>query len=185
MGSVIKCFVLEPSDFAEVSFRRFTYNPGCTESWGHDASVTIGREAYPRSNDQQGDALSEPDKSDPRWPTKCTKCGYVFQIDDQWQVFRNRLFTRSDNGELTTIVSAPPGAMWYADWLQNLARYQRSPDGRVLVVKTPGGDWAVDGPSRDGSGWNRTGVPPNVTVTPSIIIGNYHGFLTDGELREC
>ncbi len=187
MGSIIKCFLLEPSNYAEVFFRRFTYssNTTCTSPWGHDASVVIGQEDFPQSNDLEGDATALPDKSDPRWPKKCDKCTYTFLPSDEWQVNRHRLYRRSDNGELTRIAAAPAGAMWYADWLKGLSRYDRSPDGRVLVVRTPGGDWAIDGPSSNGDGWVRTGVPPNITATPSIICGNYHGFLTNGELREC
>lgn len=42
----------------------------------------------------------------------------------------------------------------------------------------------------DGSGemWDVTGVPPNITVSPSINagdgpgVGNWHGFIKDGEM---
>lgn len=93
------------------------------------------------------------------------------------------------------IPPAPVGAMWDCDWMRDhkmdsgLA-YNRNPDGVVLAVRTPGGDWVVDGPSfcnRVESGsWSRTGTIPNVTATPSIDIpGKYHGWLRDGYLVEC
>ena len=83
--------------------------------------------------------------------------------------------------------------MWYADWMgQNYI----GPDGHALVVRTPSGDWAVDGPSSGGGKWTRTGTVPNITVTPSIVMGphkdaegkilkpGYHGWLRDGALHE-
>ena len=90
---------------------------------------------------------------------------------------------------------APVGAMWDADWFrgekhQSGLAYDRNPDGVVLCVRTPGGDWVIDGPSftnrvETGS-WSRTGTIPNVTATPSIHIpGKYHGWLRDGYLVEC
>ena len=71
------------------------------------------------------------------------------------------------------------------------------PDGRCLVLKTPAGDWMIDGPSRNngitGAGWTRTGDPPNITVRPSIGMGDgkgkgrwkYHGHLNNGVLEAC
>jgi hypothetical protein len=51
---------------------------------------------------------------------------------------------------------------------------------------TPGGEWAIDMPSIDGGKWSRTGTVPKISVTPSILIPDkYHGFLTDGTLRDC
>ena len=63
------------------------------------------------------------------------------------------------------------------------------PDGHNLVVKTPAGDWQVDGKCVDGIGWERTGRPPKITVKPSFGLGKgqqskwrYHVVLTDGIL---
>jgi hypothetical protein len=89
------------------------------------------------------------------------------------------------------IEAAPVGAMWDCDWMHGCheptgLQYDRNPDGIVLCVRCPGGDWVVDGPSRSGGSWNRTGAIPNVTVTPSIVQGGlYHGWLRDGYLEEC
>jgi hypothetical protein len=56
----------------------------------------------------------------------------------------------------------------------------------VLVVRTPAGDWWVDG-MIEGPGWQRTGTPPYVSAKPSIILIRgaleYHGWLQDGLLR--
>ena len=108
---------------------------------------------------------------------------YLFQPGDAWQHNLKRLFT-SDSGLLTTLENSPVGAMWYADdwypdpWI--------GPDGKCLVVRTPGGDWIVDGPSSTGGFWTRTGTVPKVTANPSIHFpGQYHGWLRDGFLTEC
>ena len=60
------------------------------------------------------------------------------------------------------------------------------PEYTSLIVMTPGGEWAIDMPSIDGGKWSRTGTVPKISVTPSILIPDkYHGFLTDGTLRDC
>jgi hypothetical protein len=90
--------------------------------------------------------------------------------------------------------TAPVGAMWNCDWYrgehhENGTAYDRHPDGLVLCVNTPGGHWLIDGPSfsngREVGKWERTGVAPNITVTPSILQPRYHGWLRDGQLVEC
>ena len=196
----IRCFWLEPSQLAELSLRRFRYSEGylknedgkpdyskkdpnyykCKDGWGCDASVVIGQIPYTRD---QG--LIDHDRTDPKWPTACTKCGRTFETDDQWQRNEHQLFTRSDNNELVTIRNAPPGAMWDAHWYKDFQGYKKRPDGLMLCLKTPGGDWVIDGPSSNGNGWERSGKPPDVTANPSIICGKYHGWLRNGWLEEC
>jgi hypothetical protein len=186
MGTIIDCFLLEPSNYAELAYRRFTYSSEtqCAKAWGHDAVVVLERVDYPLENNLHGESLLPTNHLDPRWPSVCSVCGYAFLEGDQWQVNRSRLFTRSDTSELVTLMGAPPGAMWYADWLYD--EYRNAQDGHTLVVKTPGGDWIVDGTSKNnGPGWTRTGVPPMVTASPSIVCGSYHGWLKDGKLQEC
>ena len=50
------------------------------------------------------------------------------------------------------------------------------------MLKTPGGDWILDAISSQGNFWTREGEPPNITAHPSIITGNYHGWLKNGIL---
>jgi hypothetical protein len=132
---------------------------------------------------------------DPRWPGKCDRCDYIFTAEDEWQKNFDLVY-RTDDGREFTLVSpdqmtndkasmAPSGAMWEAPWMGT------GPDGKSFVVRTPGGDWHIDGDYTHGR-WTRTGVPPNLTVTPSILCGTrsdgswvYHGFLTSGKLLEC
>lgn len=55
-----------------------------------------------------------------------------------------------------------------------------------LAVLTPAGVACLDCPDTDPphGHWERTGEPPNVTVTPSLNINNeeWHGWLTEGKL---
>jgi hypothetical protein len=71
--------------------------------------------------------------------------------------------------------------MWYADWMP--ARWTGA-DGKCLMVRTPDGDWAIDGPSGQGRKWVRVGVPPCVTVTPPVLQERFHAMLTNGQLLE-
>ena len=89
-----------------------------------------------------------------------------------------------DSGEV--VKSAPVGSMWNADWYKD-SGLKPGPDGMWLIIKTPGGDWFVDGPSNNGNGWTREGAAPNITARPSILTANnqYHGWLTNGQLTEC
>jgi len=125
-------------------------------------------------------------QNDPRWPRKCS-CGYQFVDEDEWQCNPYTLFKLGDTGELVTLAAAQAGAMWNAEWMDH-----NGPDGISLVVRTPAGDWAVDGPSyqdhkiQNERGWTRTGTIPDVTANPSILMpGKYHGFLRGGWLEEC
>jgi len=186
MGSTIKCFFLQPIDQARQSLRRFTYGDRATcpgaGTWGHDASVVLETVSYQMGEGAEvmmGEGADNFPHEDPRWPKACSKCGYDFKPEDQWQHNLNRLFKTEAFPLWVTLESAPVGAMWYADWYP-----WKGSDGHCLVVKTPGGEWVVDGPNR----WTRTGVPPNVTANPSILFNGpngYHGWLRNGELVEC
>jgi hypothetical protein len=86
-----------------------------------------------------------------------------------------------------TLREAPAGAMWDAHWFEDT---WSGPDGRSLMVKLPfGHEWLIDGPSSSGGRWSRTGEPPKITVTPSILVkserGDYHGWLRDGVLVDA
>jgi hypothetical protein len=127
-----------------------------------------------------------PARDDPRWPTKCDKCEYIFAETDEWQVFIESIYKREDTGEEFTLRAAPPGAVWECPWYG-----KTGPDGHCYCVMTPGGEWLPDLPSKQGTPWTRTGVAPKITCRPSILITDhkgvekYHGFLTDGVLVSC
>lgn len=186
--SEIQCFLIEPTEECEVRLRRFVFSDSCPAKAGyHNASSgPLWREPFPLSNTFNGDHTGRHDHADARWPVEC-ECGYVFQESDQWQVCRERLYKRADTGEQLTQKSAPAGAMWDDTWRKDIGFkwYTVQPDGYLLTVKTPDGEWCIDGPANNGGGWTRTGTVPRVTAMPSILSGSYHGWLTDGVLREC
>jgi hypothetical protein len=90
-----------------------------------------------------------------------------------------------------------PGDMWYTtpetEWERKLLVAPEHAGQRGLFVRLPGPvDFAIYGPTISAggigkSGWRVTGVPPRLTVTPSINChGVYHGYLTDGVITdEC
>jgi hypothetical protein len=126
------------------------------------------------------------------------RCFLLEQTERRINGGRVIVWRRGDTGEefhlgdveCDGVPPAPPGAMWYADWYPDSFR-TRSPDGRVLIIRTPASDWNVDGPASNCPGWTRTGTPPNVSATPSIGQYNadgsfkYHGWLRNGVLVEC
>lgn len=190
MALRLRCFWIEPGDQIEMTLRRFAWREKrgpCekSETAGHDAAADIGRCAASEVTNVHGDNWPH---ADPRWPKLCA-CGYAFAEDDEWQFNPNALYRRADTGELMVLGKAPAGAMWDAPWLRGVKTFKQRPDGLVLMVRTPGGDWAVDGGSTNGNGWERTGSPigaaPDVDVNPSIICGAYHGFLRHGWLEQC
>ena len=218
MGSRVRCFWLEPTGNVRLWLRRYSSSNDCAGSYHNamfligDAPVVYGADGvngrrYLASRDDE-----KPPADDARWPRKCERCDYLFAEPtyeictceeckaggkarkrktggDEYQLFQSALYTRRDTGEVYTIESAPPGAMWDAWWMGGSDT--RSPDGVKLLVKLPnGGEWWVDGPANNGPGWTRTGAPPDVTAMPSIFSRQgrpdaYHGWLRAGWLEEC
>lgn len=194
MGSKIKCFWLDPTEYAQISLRRYKgYGeegpcPTSGVKYHNVATVVVPLVEHPLEDRyDRGDSEDEDyPHTDPRWPKVCP-CGFKFQEKDPWQINTRRLYSNPEMNGLITIDDAPVGAMWDAWWYET-----KGADGRCIVVRTPGGDWIVDYPCDGGKGWSRTGEPPNITARPSIGIGRepgkgwtYHGFLTDGYLVEC
>lgn len=190
MGSRIQCFLMTPIARGRFSLRRYEKRMDasgagtCPGRYGyHNADVSLGEDDYPDDGYFGGDLNTVP-HDDPRWPSKCDGCPYVFLPEDHWQHHANRLFAGAPDGELYTTRDMPQGAIWLADWWP-----EKGPDGRCYACSCPpGGDrgyWLIDGKAKDGGRWSRTGEAPRLTVTPSILTPHYHGFLTDGFLVEC
>lgn len=208
------CFFLMGTDRNRRWLRRYTQTHAggwtCAEGW-HEASVPIA-DGPRRVSENHGPHVTEDDPvedfaDDPRWPTHCADgCGYAFTDDDARQVLTRRIYrvdavmpgAALDVGAEATIEEAPPGAMWYADWM---GEWAQGPDGRSLQVKLPDGHtWTVDGEAtnctrkgdRSHHCWVRHGTPPLITVDKagetcqagggSIQTANYHGFLREGTL---
>lgn len=186
MADVV-CFLLERTDLARRSFRRFVFSQEakCASPYGyHNASVPIA-ECEPFVSEFEGDDRVETSKDDPRWPKACP-CGYEFQPEDQWQENLDRLY-RAPDGKLAVPTGHAPGAMWNASWYaERSGTGWQGPDGQSLFVILPDGvAWHIDGPAKGGGRWTREGVAPKITARPSILTSGYHGFLTDGVLRSC
>lgn len=187
MPNVI-CYWLEPIARVRRSLRRYRPDgPDCPKPRPDrclccDNSISIDEIDYPV------DKLIEEFNfrhDDPCWPKECDRCGYVFQETDEWQGNGDRVYKRSDTGAEMTLRDATPGAMWNAFWMESW----KGPDGMSLVLKLPGNhDWMIDGPSTTHpapNAWTRTGTPPKITVSPSIVVPGFHAWLRDGVLTEC
>lgn len=208
----VRCFLLEPTDTVRRWLRRYTEQHAgsswtCAGGW-HEAMVLFddAPAIWEDRTDNYGwkhrvvthPEGDKPSPEDPRWPTKCEKCPYLFR-DEVRQFFYDLLYRRKDTGALVTLRDAPPGAMWDAWWLHDLEGGMLggpTADGRVLMVKCPNGrEWCIDGrASNCGSPkddkhkcWIRHGEPPDLVVDKngltcsagagSIAAGDYHGFL--------
>lgn len=177
----VRCFLIEPNGKWRTYYRRYsTDGSACSNRKRsyHDASVLI-------STDVDGDHVShtidptDADRADPRWPTVCASCGFVFGSTGVWQISRHPVYASAEGVEME-LHDARPGAMWHAYWLDRVGA-NRAPDGKNLIAICPdGSEWWIDGPASNGPGWTRTGTPPNVTCSPSILVPGYHGFLRDG-----
>lgn len=202
MPSRVRCFLLTPTDEVAVCLRRYASNhshgvskctylreryPGAEKVAHevHDVEVEIARQVGTLERSLDGDSTVELlPLDDPRWPTTCA-CGFAFDASHARQVWEHRLHRRSDNGELVTLDDAPAGALYFSHF-GDVEGYQRHAPGQSLVCKTPAGEWMIDGPASNGPGWTRTGTLPDISVTPSIGIGNpmrMHGWLRNGWLE--
>lgn len=207
---MIETFWLTPTDLVQVWLRRFTFQRDhrcpATDGWGCDGRVVIfDRAPFDEWKTTQPDGTElvhvEIPDADPRWPTRCQQCGELLPENALRQVWADVLYSGAPDGELYTLRDAPVGAMWNAWWHLETPAWRGS-DGLSLMVKTPGGDWHVDGrasnctlPKDDGHKcWVRHGDPRTEPVTVdkrgrtcaagagSIQAGSYHGFLRDGKL---
>lgn len=192
MPSKHRCFMIEPTEEVVVTLRRFSFKTKCSRRLPrypggdvvlfevHDVEVEVSVEVGTLEACIDGDMTQRTiARDDPRWPTTCG-CGYVFVEADEKQECHIRLYRRTDTGELTTLRNAPVGALYDSGTLSDVDGYQRNGAGMSLVLKTPAGEWTIDGPASNGPGWTRTGTPPDLVVTPSIGIGSpqrMHGWL--------
>lgn len=197
-----KVFYLEPTGHDRVWLRRYEGGSTCPSGGYHQAMVLIGEE--PESTRAIGDHHPHDDE---RWPGNCEKCGNPFSEHDEWQRFRRAIYRRVDTGEEMVIADAPVGACWNAQWFVEDRKpgFYVGPDGRCLVVKTPGGEWMIDSRAsnctmpedNEHKCWVRHGRPEDGTLhvdkngltcaagAGSILCGNYHGFLHNGHLTSC
>lgn len=198
----VKTFFIEAIGRDRVWLRRYEGGSTCPVGGYHQAMTLIGDE--PESTRATGD---DHPHDDPRWPDACEKCGNPFSDGDEWQRFRRAIYRRPDTGDEMVLSDAPVGAIWDARWF--LDHYKEGfyvgPDGRCLVVRTPGGEWMIDSRASNCTMpddnahkcWVRHGKPEDGTLhvdkngvtcaagAGSILCGDYHGFLHHGELTSC
>lgn len=196
----IPCFLLNYTGRTRRRLRRYRYYTAGRDSvqLQHQSLCPLEKGAYGGHNafadfDEvvgPGDDKLPP-RDDPRWPKSCG-CGYVFVDEDNWQLFTDSVWVvasvvphqnqKQVVGTQMTLHDAPVGAMWLADWLLGKGgkEHEEKRKGEpALMLRTPGGDWNIDGRSsnNEGIGWSRTGAPPLVVAKPSIQCNSYHGWL--------
>jgi hypothetical protein len=94
---------------------------------------------------------------------------------DEWHLVD--VFRAVDGTQTWPYGTLPIGAMFY---VFNPAR--PGEDKRSLVVVTPVGEVQVDVTRPDGGRWQRTGIPPLITLRPQIKLDGYRGRLEGGVL---
>ena len=201
MTERIAVFWVEPTEKSKHYLRRFHYrtdDDDCPAHGSHSSKVEIGEGS--KNDPSFRVAADDPLRFDDRWPLRCD-CGYQFKDDDPFQRFTDRLYRRVDTGEEFTLFEIPVGAMWDAHWYT-----RKGPDGLSLYVKTPGGDWFVDGRAsnctmpedKEHRCWVRHGDPRDPQGNPPLHVDkagltcdagagsigqdSYHGFLHNGHL---
>lgn len=191
--SGVQCFFCVPTDRQRTYLRRYEHKNECPNGY-HEAKTYIGDRLVPDSS--EASSHEQVPHDDPRWPTKCEHCDYLFTDTDHWQFYDRRIYIRQDTGEEVTLWDKIPGMMWDAAWYD-----QKGPDGRALIVVCPDGlEWCIDGPARNcrrpndhnHNCWSRTGEVPNITVGlgscgtggGSIQTNHgYHGHLINGRFK--
>ena len=202
----IKCFLLVPTEKCRRYLRRYSRGYGepsvCKINGSYHNAMTFFEEIREIKGAEAWEKIggsADPPRWDPRWPIRC-ECGYLFGTADEFQVFDEHLWKRTDTGEEMTLRDAPDGAMWDAYWFHEQKEWCGE-DGLSIICKVPfGHEWMIDGKASNCTMpgdtvhrcWVRHGVPPNLTVDKngktckagagSIQAPKWHGFLRNGML---
>lgn len=203
MGTRIKTFLLEPTNVCWASLRRYSREEGklCanTDREYHNADFKLGEMPVSESSSVPWDQFP---KTDPRWPTKCDACDYVFKDSDNWQLFQDRIWIRKDTGEKHGLRNPPIGAVYRATWHE--PNIDCGPGQQAWICVVPGKNgphfWHIDGRASNCTMpqdkahrcWVRHGVAPDFHVDKngltcqagagSIQTSGWHGFLHNGYL---
>lgn len=207
----IKCFYLEHTDRCRRVLTVTTWNRGCPDGMGGAlccvARWPLDEVYYPMNGGSVPAELLVP-QDHPAWPTICDRCSRPLVNDDgkpaDRQTHLRRIYRCPEDNREMLLREAPPGAMWFADWMIQPNGWYRGPDGHCLIVKVPGNhDWMVDSRANNCTlpndnehrCWVRHGLVPNITVDKngltcqagagSILVPNWHGHLRNGFLVTC
>lgn len=166
-------------------------NCGCGRKGYHNAEIFLIDSSKLEDWEAGGKPEDYPDKA---WPTKCDHCGASVPKDATRQIFHRRLYNtasgKPEPGDLYFLKYHKPGE--HCHW--------SNCDGNHLMAILPNGyEWDIDGRASNCTKkddkthrcWCRHGEPPIITVDKngdtcsagagSILSGNYHGFLRNGE----
>jgi Family of unknown function (DUF6527) len=189
----IPLFIAEPTGTCRLALRRFRFGQD-GENHLHDATVVIDEDApeTPRQpNGMKPATDGRVPHGDLRWPGECA-CGERFAEGDEWQVNEASWYEGGGHRFAWGIGSwdGPPGAMIRAPWRDSTGDDNGLP---AWIVFLPNGTfWCTrDRESRDDGQpckqWQVTGVPPQITVHPSIDDRNparpWHGWIRDGMIE--
>jgi len=61
----------------------------------------------------------------------------------EWGLRTETIYRRKDTGEKATLNHFGIGAIWEAEWYNDIP-WLTGVDGHSYVVRTPGGDWCID-----------------------------------------
>lgn len=196
----------EPTGMVERYFSRFGREgllcPKAPNGFTHHRGEKIaGR--YQESPLVPATAPDWPPEDDAAWPTHCDYCGEALTPDNSDRSSGSRhIYRRTDTGQEGYISQMPIGACWDAYWYGD--HFWKGPDGRCLIVRTPGGEWVIDSRAsnctmpndNEHRCWVRHGRPEDGTLhvdkngktcaagAGSIQCGKYHGFLHNGALTD-
>ena len=204
------CFLIEPSVMRVVEVSASA--PGCPVGWNGDGQHMFEAEIFSGPEEEAKRFYEDRSSVWNKFSGVCRYCGKVGPELSPSSSGLGALWRRVDTGEIKRRISDfPVGAMWCASWLYSETRkgaggrqlYGWDWDNQFespLIVKTPGGDWDIDSRAsnctlpndRTHRCWVRHGQPPNIHVDKSgltcaagagsIMCGNYHGFLHNGQL---
>lgn len=212
--SRIKCIFFEASTKVKRYFRRYQDGDCLGKGEYHNAEIFYDEIEVPVpidgfENDPRMISGLPHKNLKAQYPQKCDHCDFIFTDGSTFQKNPLRQYFCEATGEYFELNKIPVGGMYFAPWLDCWTTPQLA---HVLIVRTPGGSWAVDSqasnctkPKSNGEKgrlqsdhhcWIIEGdIPPNITVSKngntcgagagSIQCGKYHGFLRNGYLEEC
>ena len=167
----------------------------------HEALIYLGDSS---KNADWGFAGNQDDYAVDKWPKVCACCGIPFTDKAYRQVHYHRRYN--------TASGVPePGDCFYAPWYHDPEDKRlycpwdncNDPRGHLMVILPNGREWDTDSRAsnctmkddKQHRCWVKHGDPPDLHVDKaghtcqagagSIMSGDYHGFLHNGELVNC